>query len=126
MNSRYLAVLALAVLTVSSACSSKKTSTKAASGTPKPTTKAPTSAAKPSGTTKPGANVVSAQAGAQPVKDGDAQVSCENEGSAECVGTFAVVCTGGKVVAVDCAEAYPGSTCGTLEGSIDCVETVEE
>jgi len=120
-NSRVAVVMLSAILVVT-ACSSKNKTTKAAAGTAKPTTKQPASAPKPS--KKAGANVSGNKASATSVKI-DPDCTAEEEGLAVCADTFAVFCSGAKVYAIDCAEAF-GGTCGEIDGAVDCVVEVEE
>ena len=125
--SRILVVATLASLVLATACSSsssKSAKKAAASGAAAKTSKQPPSAPAPA--KKAGPNVSSNQASAAPVES-TPECKAEENGLAACVDTFAVFCSEQKVYAIDCAEAFPGSTCGELDdGTIDCIVTVEE
>lgn len=126
--SRTVLVSVLAsTLVFATACASTKTKSAkrtAASGAAAKTSKQPPSA--PAASKKAGPNVSSNQASAAPVES-TPECKAEENGLAACADTFAVFCSEQKVYALDCAEAFPGSTCGELDdGTIDCVVTVEE
>lgn len=115
---------ALVLATACSSSTSKSAKKAAATGAASKTSKQPPSAPKPS--KKAGANVSSNQGSAAPVAS-DPECTAEENGLAACADTFAVFCSEQKVYAIDCAEAFPGSTCGELDdGTVDCVVTVEE
>jgi hypothetical protein len=116
---------ALVLSTACSSSSSKASKKTAASGAAKAkTSKQPASA--PTPTKKAGSNVTSNQSSATPV-EADPECTAQEEGLGACADSFVVFCSGSKVYALDCAEAFPGSTCGELDdGTIDCVVTTEE
>ena len=122
MKSIHIAVVMLSAALLVTACSSKSKTTKAATGKPKPTTTQPATTPKPSKKAAP--NVAVNKPAATPVTS-EPDCTVEQEGLAECAGTFVVFCSGTKIYAIDCAEGF-GGTCGEIDGAVDCVIEVEE
>ena len=55
--------------------------------------------------------------------DSGSECPADDEGMAACQGTYAIVCTSGKLVELDCSTWNDGkerATCGTLSGAVTC------